>query len=71
MYPGNGYAYFAPDYILFGTANFTYHGIWNSSWRVDACGNEIDFKDVDEKSLVCAQRLKSFQMMGAYQHAYV
>ena len=39
---------------------WAYHGIWNSSLRVEICGNEIDFKDVDEKSRVCAQRLKNF-----------
>ena len=37
---------------------------------VCVCKNEMDFKDFEEKSPVCTQRLKSVQMVGAYQHAY-
>ena len=34
---------------------------------VCVCKNEMDFKDFEEKSPVCAQRLKNVQMVGAYQ----
>ena len=47
----------------------SYGGIWDNSLHVAVCGNEIDFKDVNEKSHVCAQRLKNFRMVGAYQCA--
>ena len=36
---------------------------------VRLCDIEIDFKDVDEKLRVCAQRFNSVQMVGTYQSA--